>query len=132
MPEYSSGLKKLEAIYDNENKCTDYVCYFFPMEEGGDVTTHSETNTWYERNTGFASLAHEPNILGLQQSLGIVTLENLGNQTILQWDSYFTAESEEIVKMNLWGFEQALNIDIAQNLIKIFGGKVLENYVNRM
>ncbi|MDO5968275.1 SRPBCC family protein [Flavivirga aquimarina] len=131
MPEYSSGLKKLDADYDADNKCTNYTCHFFPMEEGGEVTTHSETVKWYEPNKGLVSLAEEPNILGLQQSLGIITLEDKGEQTILQWDTYFTSENDEMIKMNIMGFEQALNIDIAQNLIKKFGGKVLESYINK-
>ncbi len=132
MPEYSSGLKKLDANYDSDNKCTDYTCYFHPVTEGGEVTTHSETIKWYEPNVGLASLADEPNILGLQQSLGIVTFEDKGDKTILQWATHFTAEDEEIIKMNIAGFEQALNIDISQNLIKTFGGKVLESYIQQL
>nr|WP_299073622.1 SRPBCC family protein [uncultured Allomuricauda sp.] len=132
MPEYSSGLEKLDASYDSNNKCTNYTCHFFPMEEGGKVTTHSETIKWYEPNVGFSSIAEEPNILGLKQSLGIVTFEDKGEQTILQWETYFTAENDEIVKMNIMGFEQALNIDISQNLIKKFGGKVLESYTSEL
>ncbi|GAA3638402.1 hypothetical protein GCM10022397_24900 [Flavivirga jejuensis] len=131
MPEYSSGLKKVDATYDADNKCTNYTCHFFPMEEGGDVTTHSETIKWYEPNIGFASKAHEPNLLGLQEALSIITFKDKGEHTVLQWETYFTAENEEMIQMNIMGFEQALNIDIAQNLIKKFGGKVLESYINK-
>jgi hypothetical protein len=129
MPEYSSGLKKLEAKYDSKGNCTEYTCHFLPEEEGGEVTTHSETMKWYEPNVGYISLAHEPNIVGLQQSLSIISLEKKGNdKTLLRWDVHFTAENEKIIKMNIEGFKQALNIDIAQNLIKLFGGIFLENY----
>ena len=130
MPKYSSGLEKLDANYDANGKCTGYTCHFKPMEEGGEVTTHSETIQWYEPNVGYASLAHEPNLLGLQQSLSLITLKDNGEQTILQWDVHFNAESSEFIEMNVIGFEQALNIDIAQNLISKFGGNVLESFVD--
>ena len=68
-------------------------------------------------NVGYASLAHEPNPLGLHQSLSLITLKDKGDQTILQWDVYFNAENAEFIEMNIIGFEQALNIDISQNLI---------------
>ncbi len=132
MPEYSSGLKRLDANYNPEKECTDYTCYFHPMEEGGEVTNHSETILWYEANKGYASLADEPNLFGLQQSLGIITLKKKGGKTVLQWDTHFTGESEEVIKMNIAGFEQALNVDIAQNLINRFGGKLLENYIQKL
>lgn len=131
MPEYSAGLKKLEASYNDADQCTEFTCYFFPMEEGGEVTTHRETIEWFEAKVGFASLAEEPNLLGLQQSLGIVTFEEKGEKTILQWDVHFTAPDAESLQMNVAGFEQALNMDIAQNLIKTFGGSVLESFINK-
>ncbi|MEZ5016508.1 MAG: hypothetical protein R2800_05595 [Flavipsychrobacter sp.] len=128
MPEYSLGLKRLDANYNNENVCTGYTCHFYPMTEKGEVLSHSETMLWYVHDKGFVTLADEPNVFGLQQSLGVVMLEEEEEDTILQWDVHFTSENDEIIRMNILGFEKALNIDIAQNLIKIFGGSVLENY----
>ena len=132
MPEYSAGLRKVDAEYDNSNKCTRFTCHFFPMEEGGPEMEHSEPIKWYERNVGFASVADEPNAFGLEQSLGLITLESKGNNTILKWSVYFTAANDEIIKMNIAGYEKALNGDIAQNLIKKFGGKVSESYIQKM
>ena len=131
MPEYSSGLEKLDATYGLDGKCTRYTCHFKPMEQGGEVATHDETIKWYEINVGYASLAHEPNPLGLHQSLSLITLKDKGDQTILQWDVYFNAENAEFIEMNIIGFEQALNIDISQNLIEMFGGNVLESFVGK-
>lgn len=129
MPEYSSGLKKLDASYNDKGKCTGYTCHFYPMEEGGEITTHEETIKWYKPNVGYASLAHEPNILGLEQSLNLITLEDKNEKTVLQWDVHFTSKNKETIKMNIVGFELALNVDIAQNLIKKYGGKVLESFI---
>ena len=132
MPEYSSGLKELKVNYDDSNNCTDYTCYFFPFEEGGEVTTHSETIIWYEPMVGYASVAHEPNLGGMQNTLGMITLEPKDNKTILHWDVYFDAVNNEALQMNIIGFEQALNNDIAQNLVKTFGGKVIESFVQKL
>lgn len=129
MPEYSAGLRKVDTRYDGSGKCTGYTCHFFPAEKGGQETVHTEIMKWYEPNRGLASVAEEPNVFGLQQSLGLVTIEPQGNKTILKWDIHFNAENEEAIKMNISVFEQSLNADIAQNLIKKFGGKVLESYI---
>lgn len=132
MPEYSSGLKKLEVNYDENNNCTDYTCYFFPMVEGGEVTTHSESIKWYAPKIGYASTAHEPNLGGLKNTIGIITLKEKGENTILKWDVHFNAENNEMLLMNIAGFNQALNDDISKNLIKIFGGKVLKSFVQEL
>lgn len=129
MPEYSAGLRKVDDQYNSSGKCTGYTCHFFPTEEGEEETKHTELMKWHEPNKGLASVAEEPNVFGLQQSLGLITLEAKGNKTILKWDIHFNAENEETIKMNILVFEQSLNTDIAQNLIKIFGGKVLESYI---
>lgn len=129
MPDYSAGLRKVDTRYDSSGNCTAYTCHFLPMEDGGQETVHNEIMKWYEPNRGLASLAEEPNVFGLQQSLGLITLESAGNKTILTWDMHFNAENEEMLKMNISAFEQSLNGDIARQLIGKFGGKILENYV---
>ncbi len=132
MPEYSKGLRKVDAQYDDSNLGTGYTCYFFPFFEGGKEETHNEVIKWYEPNVGYASQAHEPNVFGLQQSLNYLTFKSTGDHTILTWDVHFTSENKEIIQMNLSSFETALNSDIAKNLINKFGGKILENYIDKM
>lgn len=129
MPEYSAGLRKVDAQHDGSGNCTGYICHFIPAEKGGQETVHTEIMKWYEPNRGLASVAEEPNVFGLQQSLGLITFETQGSKTILKWDIHFNAENQEAIKMNISVFEQSLNTDIAQNLIKKFGGKVLESYI---
>ncbi|MBD0352926.1 MAG: SRPBCC family protein [Flavisolibacter sp.] len=129
MPEYSEGLQKVESKKDERGNCIAYTCYFKPMEAGGQEVIHSASMKWYEPNHGWASLDEEPNPFGLQQSLTLITLEPQDKSTILNWEMHFNAENEEMVKMNVSSLEQALNNDIAQRLIQMFGGKVLESYV---
>lgn len=130
MPEYSSGLRKVETKYNNLGKCTAYTCYFLPIKEGEKEMTHSGIVKWYEPNIGIISLGEEPNAFGLQQSLQLIAFEPKGSNTILQWDNHYTCENNELLKNNIMGFEMALNNDIADNLIKKIGGRVLENYVD--
>ncbi len=127
MPEYSAGLDKVDTEKDAAENCTAYVCHFRPMEEGGQGILHRAEVVWFEPNTGWASLDEEPNAFGLQQSLTLITFVKQGNRTIVNWDMHFTSENSESIQMNVSALEQALN-DIAQNLIKKFGGKIVENF----
>ena len=130
MPEYSAGLKNVDATYGSDLTCKGYTCTFYPMEEGMSEMKHSETIKWFVPNLGYASMANEPNDLGLQQSLGIITLEQKGNSTLLTWSQHFNAPNKEFLKMNLEGFEMALNQDIAKRLIDVFGGRLIESFVD--
>jgi LPS O-antigen subunit length determinant protein (WzzB/FepE family) len=127
MPEYSSGLKKVDTRYDDSGNCTAYICHFKPFEGSGEIV-HNAKMIWYEPNKGWASLDEEPNAFALQQSLTLITFEFKDGKTILNWEMHFNSENEETVRMNVSSLEQALNNDIAQNLIKRFDGRVLESY----
>ena len=129
MPEYSSGLQKVETERNNMGNCNAYTCYFKPLDEGGQPTIHHSGMVWYLPQHGWASLDEEPNPFGLQESLTLITFDVNDNKTILTWDMHFNSENEEALKMNISSLGQALNDDIAQNLVKRFGGKVLETYV---
>jgi hypothetical protein len=129
MPEYSAGLRKVETKKDASGKCTGFICYFKPEQDGGPQTIHHVDIIWYQPGIGLASLDEEPNAFGLQQSLTLITLEAEGNKTILNWDMHFTSDRKETIAMNVSSLGQALNIDIAQNLINMFGGTVLVNFV---
>lgn len=129
MPEYSAGLQKVETQKDASGKFTGFTCYFKPVEEGQQGITHHIKMVWYEQGTGWASLDEEPNAFGLQQSLTILTFESKDNKTIVTWEMNFNAANEESIRLNVSALEQALN-DIAQNLIKRFSGRVLENYAD--
>jgi hypothetical protein len=126
-PEYSFGLEKVEAQEDSSGKCTEYLCYFKPQEEGGELILHREFMRWYEPNLGFASIAEEGNVFRLTNSLTLVTLEPSKEGTIMTWEQYYDAEE---LDMNKEVFDQALT-DIGENLVRRFGGKMIERYVEK-
>lgn len=129
MPEYSAGLLKVDVGYNGSGNCSEYTCHFLPMQDGGREIVHREIIKWYEPMLGLASVAEEPNEFGLRQSLGLITLEALGDKTILSWEMYFNADNEEMLKMNLSAFEKSLNGDISAKLLEKFGGTFLEDYI---
>jgi hypothetical protein len=126
-PEYSFGLDKVDASVDAAGNCTEYVCHFKPVEEGGESITHKETIRWYEPNKGWASVAEEPNAFGLTDAVTIINVEQSGEGTIMTWDQYYNAADLEMTKGI---FDQAL-ADIGQNLVNTFGGKVLEQHTEK-
>lgn len=126
-PEYSFGLEKVEAKLDSSGKCAEYVCYFKPLEPGGESIAHRETVRWYEPNRGWASVAEDNNAFGLADSLTLVTLEPQKDGTIMTWSQHYDAAD---LDMNKGVFDTAL-ADIGENLVRHFGGKVVERYVEQ-
>ncbi len=127
-PEYSFGIERVEAQVDSSGACTEYVCHFKPREEGGEIIVHRERIRWYEPNRGWASIAEEGNAFGLTDSLTLVTLEPKGQGTILTWSQHYDARDIEIMKAE---FDQALFSDIGENVVRRFGGVVVERYVEK-
>ncbi len=126
-PEYSSGLERVEARRDSSGTLTEYVCHFKPREEGGESIAHRELIRWYELNRGYASSGEEGNAFGLTNDLNLVTVEPSKEGTILTWDEYYDAQDLDMMKAE---YDQAL-ADIGENLIRRFGGKVIERYVEQ-
>jgi len=126
-PEYSLGLERVEAKVDTGGLCTEYICHFKPPEEGGERIVHREIMRWYEPNRGWASIAEEDNAFGLTNSLTLVALEPQEQGTMMRWSQYYDGGA---LDMNKAVFDQALT-DIAENLIRRFGGKVVERYVEK-
>ena len=126
-PEYSSGLERVETKEDLSGRCTEYVCYFKPQEEGGESIVERELVRWYEPNRGYASSGEEGNAFGVKNDLNLVILEPSKGGTILTWDEYYDAQDLDMMKAH---FDQAF-ADIAENLIRRFGGAVVTRYVDR-
>ena len=129
MPTYSSGLNKVISTTDQAGKCSEYTCYFKPLEEGGQEIVHTSNMVWFEPNKGWASLDEEPNTFGFTQSLTLITLEEKDGKTILNWTMNFNSEDPAMLQLNVSSLEEALNNDIAQKLIAKFGGRKLDNFV---
>lgn len=125
-PEFSSGLERVEARLNPSGALTEYVCHFKPLEEGGERITSRERIRWYEQNRGYASSGDEGNAaFGLSNDLNLVILEPSKDGTILTWGEYYEAQDLDMMKSH---FDQAL-ADIGENLVRRFGGKVLERHV---
>ncbi len=126
-PEYSSGLSKVDAKEDSSGRCTEYVCHFKPLEEGKESVSERNFIRWYEPNRGYASSGEENNAFRLRNDLNLVILESSKEGTILTWDEYYDAQD---VQWNKTGFDQAM-ADIGENLIRRFGGRIIERYVEK-
>ena len=122
---YSSDLSKVETKTDDSGTPTEYTLFYKPCEEtGAEETVHSKV-LWYEANKGWAALDEEPNGYGLQQSLLLITVEQQNNKTIINWNMHYDSESNEALQMLTTSLEQLLKSEIAEQLIKTFGGSIL-------
>ncbi|MFN3405296.1 MAG: SRPBCC family protein [Cytophagaceae bacterium] len=128
MPEYSEGLSKVEAEFDDKGNCNGYTCYFKPMEGEKEGVVHHSNMKWYEKNKGWASVDPDDNPFGMLQSLSLMTVQPQPEGTVFTWQFHFNCENEEMLNYNKDGYKKALD-DIAQRLIKMFGGTVIENYM---
>src|SRR5262245_47718574 len=125
LPEYSSGLERVDASKDARGAFTEYVCHFKPASEGGASIAHREFVRWYEPCRGYASSGETGNVFGLTNDLNLVGLEAASEGTVLTWEEYYDADDLNESKAS---YDQAL-VDIAQNLIHRFGGAILERFV---
>jgi hypothetical protein len=126
-PEYSSGLERVDTTKDSDGTCAAFVCHFRPREEGGERILHRELIRWYEPNHGYASSSEEGNVFGLTNDLNLVTVESSLEGAIVTWDVYYDARDLDMMRAE---YDQAL-ADIAENLIRRFGGRVVERHVDR-
>lgn len=126
-PEYSQGLDMVDAEVDASGVSTGYVCHFKPMQDGAEGIVHHERMSWWEPPRGWASIADEDNPFGLIDSLTLVTLERSEGDAVLMWDQYYDAQDLDMMRVV---FDEALN-DIGANLVRIFGGDVVERSVDR-
>ena len=123
-PEYSAAIERADVKQDGHGRWTEYVCHF-KGQEGALGVSHREVVRWHEPNRGYASCAEEPNPFGLTNALTLVQLESGSGRTTMTWDQHYEAADLGASKE---GFAQAL-ADIAERLVRKFGGKVLEHYV---
>jgi carbon monoxide dehydrogenase subunit G len=125
LPEYSAGVERVVVERDSSGAPSEYVCHFKPMVEGGEGVVSRDLVRWHEANRGWASVGEEPNDFGLSNSLHLVTLVPVEGGTVVKWDAHYDATDLE---MNRSELDKAL-ADIAERLVKRFGGRVIERYV---
>jgi hypothetical protein len=123
-PEYSEGLERVEAVQDDAGRCLEYTCYFKPLEEGAEGAVSRDVMKWYEPNRGYLSVEAEGS-WGGGDTVALTTLDPIPGGTLLTCDMHFDAEDLDAAKAHL---DEALG-DIAENLIRRFGGTLSERYV---
>ena len=123
-PEYSVGLERVEAVVDHEGRCVEYTCFFKPLEEGAEGAVSRDVMKWYEPNRGYLSV-EVGGTWGGEGTVALTTLDPIPGGTRLTCDMHFDAEDLEAGKAHL---DEAL-VDIAENLIARFGGRLVERYV---
>jgi Polyketide cyclase / dehydrase and lipid transport len=123
-PEYSLGLERVEAVQDDDGRCLEYTCYFKPVEEGSTGAVSRDVMKWYEPNRGYLSVEVEAS-WGGGNTVALTTLDPILGGTRLTCDMYFDGEDLDVAKAQI---DEAL-VDIAENLIRRFGGRVTDHYV---
>jgi hypothetical protein len=119
-PEYSAGLERVEAKQDEDGRCVEYTCYFRPLEEGAEGAVSRDVMQWYEPNRGYLSTEVEGG-----NTVAFTTLDPIPGGTRVTFDMHFDAEDVDATKAVL---DSAL-VDIAENLVARFGGRIAERYV---
>lgn len=125
MSDYSAGLERVEAKTDARGHCTEYTCFFKPMQPGEEGIVHRDIMLWYQPNRGWASGSATDDVFGTSDSLHVVTVEPSQEGTLLTWDAYYQAQDLAMMTTHL---QEALS-DIAQNLLARFGGRLIHCYV---
>lgn len=123
-PEYSAGLDQVHVTNGNNGHPIDYTCQFKPMEPGGESISSREIIQWWQPGIGYASRSAGGDAFGLKNDLNLVTISATADGSVVTWEEYFDAEDAEMMQAH---FAQAL-ADIAENLARTFGGRVIERY----
>lgn len=118
-PEYSVGLERVDAVVDDEGRCVEYTCYFKPFEEGAEGAVSRDVMKWYA-DRGYLSVEVEGG-----NTVAFMTLDPIPGGTRLSYDMHFDADDLAATKAVI---DEAL-VDIAENLIARYGGRLVERYV---
>lgn len=129
MPVYSPGLDRVTKKSAG-GKCIQYTCYFKPLNRNEAGYVHTENMLWQKENCGWASRMPEPNEYGYTGYLSLLTLEKEGEKTKMTWAMTCNHESAEMIRINKERLFQAFK-GIGQQLVKTFGGSVVENYMEK-
>jgi hypothetical protein len=125
--EYSVGLERVDAVLDADGRCVEYTCYFKPFEEGAEGAVSRDVMRWYEPNRGYLSV-EVGGTWGGEGTVALMILDPIpGGGTRVTNDVHFAAEDLPAAKSAI---DEAL-VDIAENLIARFGGRLVERYVEQ-
>lgn len=119
------GINKVEAKVDDFDNYTQYTISYESEDGGADIVAHSRM-VWYEVNQGWASLDHEPHPMGFEESMILVTIEQIDdNRSILNWDMYYNIENYEVLQMFIASLDHTLKNEISELFIQKFGARVI-------
>jgi hypothetical protein len=121
-PEYSAGLERVDVKHDDDGRCVEYTCYFKPVEEGA---VSRDVMKWYEPNRGYLSVEVDGS-WGGGNTVALTTLDPIPVGTRVTCDMHFDAEDLDAMRTHM---DEEVFVDIADNLIARFGGRVTERYV---
>jgi hypothetical protein len=127
-PEYSEGLERVEVKQDEDGRCTEYTCYFKPVEEGSRGAVSRDVMRWYQPHRGYLSVEVEvEGNTGSENIVAFMTLDPIPGGSRVTYDMHFDAEDLEAAKAAI----DAAEVDMAENLIARFGGRVTDRYVEQ-
>jgi hypothetical protein len=125
LPEYSSGLERVDTKLDSAGNCAEFVCHFKPMEPNGERIVSREIVRWWEPNRGYASSSAGGDVFGMSDDLNLVLIEPSPRGILVTMEEYYQARDLSMMKTH---FDEAFT-DIGANLVRRFGGRVVERYV---
>ena len=125
LPEYSAGLARVDVSRGASGRPESFVCHFKPMQEGAEGVVSHDRLRWWAAERGWASSGAQADAFGLENDLNVVVLEPTESGAILSWEVYFDSQDVGSMKAH---FDEALS-DIGENLVRRFGGRILERYV---
>jgi hypothetical protein len=123
-PEYSEGLERVDATVDEEGRCTEYTCYFKPVEEGAEGAVSRDVMKWYEAERGYLSVEVDGDS-GTETTVAFMTVSPIPGGSRVTFDMHYDAEDLDAMKAHM----DEVFADMARRLIDRFGGKVIERYV---
>jgi hypothetical protein len=123
-PEYSAGLERVDAKVDEDGRCVEYTCYFKPLGEGSEGAVSRDVMKWYEPNRGYLSV-EVGGTWGGGGTVARLTLDPIPGGTRVTNDMHFESGDLQAAKAHI---DEAI-VDIAENLIARFGGRISERYV---
>jgi Polyketide cyclase / dehydrase and lipid transport len=125
-PEYSEGLERVEVTVDEEGRCTEYTCYFKPVEEGAQGAVSRDVMKWYEPERGYLSVEVDGDT-GTETTVAFMTVSPIPGGSRVTFDMHYDAEDLDAMK----AYMDEVYEDMARALTNRFGGRVIERNVER-
>jgi Polyketide cyclase / dehydrase and lipid transport len=122
-PEYSEGLERVEAKVDEEGRCTEYTCYFKPVEEGVEGAVSRDVMKWYEPECGYLSVEVDGNT-GTETTVAFMTVDPTPGGSRVTFDMHYDSEDLDAMKTHM----DEVYSDMARRLTDRFGGRIIDRY----